>query len=483
MRIQLRAAALVLLLSGPGAWAAFDEEAEAGLLGAFDTLSQSDNTDAARFIGGFLEDSRYSSGEWQELFHTYFGEGGSFSPGHAVFWNWAIGQTAGEVQRRVGLVSGLWAAEAIGSSLGAGANGDIVAFQTLAAGFDWLGHIAPGLGANGRSAVFSALDDAVGARDIAVLSRSPQQYGIYVQYGLTLGDYATGNPNSRKIVSDIMGFNNAARRFWESRGILLFDNGALDAAQLSSLDLLLTVIPSELHNIGAFIVPGATGVSSGTSFTTPVQIIFLELIPTGATTNPEEFPQRVGQPVSSLFTVTTAASIIRAVQDIQFALRPELRARRDMILANARGKRERFLRRYQIVPPGVYYADPNALLPSVAYPYFIDSSRAFAMGMLLFELEKQEAIDSFLLLADMLSGGSNTTVLFATDALGRISHSRASLSRIFLGQVRQAAADDTGFAGNYVPANFYICNGIAINGYYFLFETDPQGISIRVHRR
>jgi hypothetical protein len=474
----LRTVALVALASAPGAWAAFDDEAEAGLLSAFDTLSRSQNTEAAQFIGGFLEDKRYSSAEWQALFNTYFDEGGGFTAGHARFWDWAIGNTSGEVQLRVGLVSGLWAAEAIGSSLGNAAS-----FPTLAAGFDWLGRIAAALGANGRSAVFSALDDTVGGRTIAAFSQSPQQYGVYVQYGLTLRDYATGSSNSRATVSEIMGFSNAARQFWESRGVLLFDNGALDAAQLSSLDLLLTVIPSELHNIGAFIVPDATAVSPGTSFTTPVQIVFLELIPTGVTTNPEEFPQRIGQPVASLFTVTTAASIVRAVQSVQFARRPELQARRDMILANARGKRERFLRRYQILPPGVYYNDPDALLPSVAYPYFIDSSRAFAMGMLLFELEKQEAIDSFLLLADMLSGGSNTTILYSADPLGRISHSRATLSRLYLSQIRQAAPDDLGFAGNYVPANFYICNGIAINGFQFLFEPDPQGISLRVHRR
>lgn len=474
----VRAVSLAMLVSAPGAWAAFDEEAEAGLLSAFDTLGRSQNTEAARFIGGFLDDGRYSSAEWQDLFHTYFDGEGRFAPGHAEFWNWAIGNTSGEVQQRVGLVSGLWAAEAIGNSIGNAAS-----FQSLAAGFAWLARIAGALGANGRSAVFSALDDAVGGGSIAALSQSPQQYGVYVQYGLTLRDYATGNPNSRAVVSEIMGFSDAARQFWESRGILLFDNGSLDMAQLSSLDLLLTVIPSELHGIGAFIVPAATAISPGASFTTPVQIVYLELIPTGVTTNPEEFPQRIGQPVASLFTVTTAASMIRAVQDVQFARRPELRARRDMILANARGKRERFLRRYQITPPAVYYNDPDALLPSVAYPYFIDSSRAFAMGMLLFELEKQEAIDSFLLLADMLSGGSNMTILYAADPLGRISHSRASLSRLYLSQVRQAAPDDLGFAGNYVPANFYICNGIAINGFQFLFEPDPQGISLRVHRR
>jgi len=187
--------------------------------------------------------------------------------------------------------------------------------------------------------------------------------------------------------------------------------------------------------------------------------------------------------VASLFTISTAGSIVRAIQVVQFAKRPELRARRDIILANARGKRERFLRRFQMLPPAVYYEDPDGLLPSVAYPYFIDSSRAFAMGMLLFEIEKQEAMDSFLLLADMLSGGSGSTVLFATDPVGRISHSRAAISRIYLSQIRQAATDDFGFSGSFVPANFHICNGIAINGYSFLFEPDPQGISIRVHRR
>ncbi len=473
----------LVLVAVPAAWADFDEETEAGLLDAFFSLSQSQNSEAADFIAGYLADSRYGTDEWSRLFDTYFDEGGGFTAGHTTFWNWAISNSAGEMQRHIGVVSGIWAAEAIGGSLELGPWGDGLAYQSLMAGFDWLARIAQALGSNGRNAVFSALSDAVGNRTIAALAQSPQQFPAYVQYGLILREYATGNPNSRKIVSEIMGFQNAPQQFWEARGIFLFDNGALDAAQLNSLDLLITVIPNELHNIGAFIVPQSTAVPAGTSFATPVQIVYLEPAPTGVTTNPGEFPERLGQPVASLFTVSTAASIIRAVQDIQFAKRPELRARRDIILANARGKRERFLRRFQIVPPEQYYADPDSLLPSVAYPYFIDSSRAFAMGMLLFEIEKQEAIDSFLLLADLLSGGSNTTVLFATDPVGRITHARASLSRIYLGQIRQAASDDFGFSGTYVPANINICNGIAIQGAYFLFEPDPQGISIRVHRR
>lgn len=473
----------LLLFAPSAARADFDEETNAGLLDAFFVLGQSQNSEAANHIAQYLADSRYSSGDWSRLFQAYFDGGGQFTAGHVTFWNWAMNNTAGELQRRVGLVSGLWAAAAIGGSLESGAWGDAAAFRSLASGFDWLARIASGLGSNGRSAVFSGLSEAVGNRTIAALSSSPQQYATYIQYGLILREYATGNPNSRKIVSEIMGFRFATQQFWEARGVLLFDNGGLDAAQLSSLDLLLTVIPNELHNIGAFIVPQSTGVAAGTSFSTPVQIVYLEPAPTGVTTNPEEFPERVGQPVASLFTISTAASIVRAVQDIQFAKRPELRARRDIILANARGKRERFLRRFQIVPPAQYYADPDSLLPSVAYPYFIDSSRAFAMGMLLFEIEKQEAMDSFLLLADMLSGGSGTTVLFAADPLGRITHSRASISRIYLNTIRQPAPDDFGFPGDYVPANFNICNGIAINGAYFLFEPDPQGISIRVHRR
>ncbi len=474
---------IIVVATAPLAWAAFDEDAEADLLAAFDALGQSQNAQAANAVAGYLSDSRYTTADWQKLFATYFDQGGVFTPNHATFWNWALGNTSGEVQLRVGLISGLWAAEAIGSSLGSGSVGDATAIQTLAAGFDWLETISAGVGANGRSAIFSALADAVGNQTIAALAESPRRYPAYVQYGLTLRKYATGNPDSRETVSDIMGFRDATRMFWQSRGILLFDNGSLDGAQLNSLDLLLTVIPDNLHNIGAFIVPDATGVAAGTPFTTDIQIVFLDLIPTGTTTSPEEFPERLGQPVASLFTITTAASIIRAVQDVQFAKRPELRARRDIILANARGKRERFLRRFQIVSPSAYYNDPDFLLPSVAYPYFIDSSRTFAMGMLLFELEKQEAIDSFLLLADMLSGGSNTTVLYATDPLGRISHSRTAISRIFLGQIRQAAPDDFGVPGDYVPANISICNGIAINGYTFTFEPDPQGISIRVNRR
>ncbi len=472
------------LLAAAQAGAAFDADVETELLNAFGVLAQSNNADAAKFIGNYVVDPSYPVEDWQALFKKYFKEGGYFAPSHGAFWDYLLGNTAGSVQSRTGLLSGVWACQAIGASLGPGAAGDPAAFQTLAAGFSWLGRIAAGLGANGRSAVFSGLGDAVGKQNIAALAASPRTYGTYVQYGLTLAEYAPGNPNSRKVVSRIMGFQGATQLFWEARGILLFDNGSLDAQQLSSLDLLQTVIPSELHNIGAYIVPEATGIDPATAnFITPVQTVYLQPYPMGAMTNPEEFVHRTGQPVAPLFTISTAASMVRAIQQIQFAVRPELRARRDIILANARDKRERYLRRFQMVPPEVYLNDPDTLLPSVAYLYFIDSSRAFRMATYLFELEKQEAMDSFLLLADMFSGGTGTTTLYATDPAGRVAWSRAPIARTYVPQIRQAAPDDFGFAGDVVPAGFYFCTGIGINGYTYTFDLDPQGISIRVYRR
>ncbi|MCC6486999.1 MAG: hypothetical protein IT364_05820 [Candidatus Hydrogenedentes bacterium] len=474
---------LALLAAAQSANAAFGEDLKGELLAALGALSRSENIEAASRLSQVLSDERYVAGDWQALFQDYF-ESGSFAPSHGSFWDYTIGSSSGVLQQHVALISGLFASEAIGASLNAGASGDPAAFETLSAGFGWLGHIGPNLSANARGTVFAGLAKATGEKSLSAVSSTPERYPTYVQFGLTLRDFAAGSVQARPTVSNIMGFRDAARLFWEARGILLFDNGALDAGQLSSLDLLITLIPGELHNIGAFIVPPSTGIGPGARFMSPAQIVYLEPHPIGVTTNPEEFPGRMGvQPVSSLFTISTASSIVRAIQDVQFARRPELRLRRDVILANARDQRERYLRRYQIVPIGAYQTDPDGLLPSVAYPYFIDSSKAYIMAMYLFELEKQEAMDSFLLLADMLSGGGSTTILFATDPLGRIAHSRTAISRIHLSQIRGAEPHDGGFPGPWMPVNMTVCNGIIINGFTYSFDPDPQGISIRAFRR
>jgi hypothetical protein len=203
----------------------------------------------------------------------------------------------------------------------------------------------------------------------------------------------------------------------------------------------------------------------------------------GVLSDPREFISTVGQPVAPVFTLNVVQQLVYAAQQIQFALRPELRARRDILLYRAARKREHYLRRYQFVHPDVYLADPDALLPSVAYLYFLDSRRAFEMGMYLFGAGAEEAADSFLLLADLLSGGGNTTWMYATAPDGSIAKGPTPLGRVLVPAVRVEPGRTDIYFGTVTTVNLVMCNAIAVNGFTYEFGIDPQGVSTRVLRR
>lgn len=94
----------------------------------------------------------------------------------------------------------------------------------------------------------------------------------------------------------------------------------------------------------------------------------------------------------------------------------------------------------------------------------IDSSLAFYQGMELLKLRENEALDAVLLLADMLSGGGGSTLLFATDPLGRVVSEETALRRV-------AASPDLAFV-----------TGIGIAGKLWTFDLNGQGGVMRYYR-
>lgn len=426
------------------------------------------------FLSDRLYNSNVSIEQWQRDFRQYFASG-TFTVPLGLFWESELTEADESHRQRTGLISALCACEAVRAALPRAAQLP-AAYDSLATAFRWLQYASSAFDANTRQLVFDALAKAIGGGNLSAFAHQPQQYAFYVQAALTLGEYAGGR--GRDAIGQALGLPPAALAFWQSFGIFVFDNGAFGAQHYASLASLVRAIPSQLHAIRAIIVPEATGIAAGSGFITSGQIVYLPFVAMNVYTSPREFLDNNG-PAAPVFTATAAQEIVRAVQAVQFWKRPELAARRDVILANAQGVPARYLRHYRIISPQVYARNPDELLPALAYIYVIDSRAVFRMALALFQLKAEETIDQFLLLADMLSGGSTTTPLFVTSLDGAVASAPAAIGRIHGNWIRTPQPNVAPYASPAVPIDFWLCNAISFQGSSYVFEFDDYGITTR----
>ncbi len=427
--------AIVFTGMGTPPASALDQEQETAAVQLLAALARGENIEAAQQLGALLEDPAHPIDDWRRLFESAY-DPASFTPALARFWSFALDNAMAPA--RIALISGHCANVTVGMGLsGRLGEGALAPQGPVDIAMGWLHRLAQSADPATRERILSHLGEALsrgGAPQIPVAEPTPNLSRALLQVQLIAAMLAPENER-RGVVSRALNLQGGARATWDRFGILLFDNAGLAEAQVAALHSVLEAIPADLHRISAFVVPETTGLEpASTQLTAQGQVVFLPAVAMGLTTEAAEFTRDDGQPVAPAFTVTAAQQVIRAVQEVQFERRPELRTRRDMIIANAGDEPGLYLRR--TVAPEVYLENPDELLPSVAFPYAIDAWRTFRMAMELFAHRRRHGLDSYLLLADMLSGGSENTLLLHTDADGRLHATPAPIGRGIVQRVR-----------------------------------------------
>ncbi len=250
--------------------------------------------------------------------------------------------------------------------------------------------------------------------------------------------------------------------FYGRSGLLLFDNGALSQAHLASLASLYEAVPQGLHGVQVLLVPASIGLSAANAgLATDGVVLDVTAMPMSVTSDPALFVPRVGYRSAPEFTLEAATQLMRVVQEVQFTRRPGLVEWRNAILARAGNREERYIRRD--VPPAVFQGNPGELLPLTAYLWFVDSERAFFQAMQLLKLKEKEALDTVLLLADVLSGGTMQTLAFQTSETGIVRAAPTPVRRTAWGP---------GLA---------IVTGMAMSGELWNFELNDAGGVVRYY--
>jgi hypothetical protein len=443
--------------------------------------------EVAELVLGALPSTDITDRDWLELFRVFF-DANAFTGAHAQFWTYALEQTSGAEQVRVGLVSGYWACEAVRAGLKR-VNQGAATDASMMLGLQWLRELGPAYAPDARSAIFDLLEgiltpwQGAGPRPaLAVRMVDAESAGLWAEVATTVRRYAPRGAEGRSRVAAMLGLQGGSRQFWDSHGVFLFDNGALDEWQRAGLDKAMGAIPADLHALDAFFVPEGLNIDPRqVGWSGDLQLALIPLIPMRRLSDPTEFTPYRAQPVAPEFSLVAAQEIMRAVQAFQFARRPWLQAQRDTILSLAGDTRESYIRRF--VPPSVYLNQPDQLLPAVAYLWFIDSERTFWQALDLFDLNERYAMDTVLLLADILSGGGGSTWIYATDERGQIARQQVPIARTQLGLLQYPDAAWERAAARWPVVDLQYVTGIGILGYAWNFDLNEYGGTIRWHRR
>ncbi len=219
--------------------------------------------------------------------------------------------------------------------------------------------------------------------------------------------------------------------FYKDTGILIFEGGGLTEMHYRSLVSILSSFPPTLHQIQAIIVPEAVGGISATRLLIPSNygvIIDIPFIPMDVMSNPDEFPFRIGKQIAPEFSLQAVVQVIRAIQWVQFRLRPELALRRERLLLSMNPRGYNYVR--QTVHPSFFLSAPDELLPQAGYVWCLNTDKALHMANDLLRVRQHFATDVFMLLADLLSQGRDVTLTFYMDEEGILNVREAPVIRI-----------------------------------------------------
>ncbi len=219
--------------------------------------------------------------------------------------------------------------------------------------------------------------------------------------------------------------------FYRDTGVLLFEGGLLSDMHYRSLVSILSSFPPTLHQIQAIIVPESMGGISATRLWIPSNygvIIDIPFIPMDIMSNPDEFPFRIGKQIAPEFSLQAVVQIIRAIQWVQFRLRPELVIRRERLLLSMNPRAYNYVR--QTVHPSIFLSSPNELLPQAGYVWCLNTDKALQMANDLLRVRQHFATDVFMLLADLLSEGRDVTLTFYMNEEGILNVREAPVIRM-----------------------------------------------------
>ena len=234
-------------------------------------------------------------------------------------------------------------------------------------------------------------------------------------------------------VSAALGLSGIKREIYETHGVLIVDNGGLDAQQLRSIGSMLSLVPSDIHVLHNIAVNELIG-NEGNDFLpvwSPTGIYILA--PKVGSAPENSFPSDIESRSSDLFNLVLAHELNHMIDSPANGKSGWIRSRVRILIDQAGADSLNYLR--SMFDDGFFQAAPQEFFASIANEYFADSELTFHLGLQRFAQSRSEPLNQFLFFADVYSLGGTETFFYALDAAGNLSRSRIPVIRDGQGRV------------------------------------------------
>ena len=134
-------------------------------------------------------------------------------------------------------------------------------------------------------------------------------------------------------------------------------------------------------------------------------------------------------PAMPEFTAQAVRALCGVIQQRELAKRPELVRRRDVVIMAAQGRTSSVLPAY-LSPGG--YAGAADFFPALMVLWTADAVTALQSALAASDQGEHDAIYALLLLADLLSGGGDSTLVLAANPAGQVTGAETALRRNFI---------------------------------------------------
>lgn len=238
----------------------------------------------------------------------------------------------------------------------------------------------------------------------------------------------------------------------DTSGVWLFDGGALHEENVRSIESVFSSVPDTLHGVVVLFTPEAMPFSAETApIRLPGLALNIPLLPMDMLRDISYMPPYLSTPLVPEFTLAVLEQLMYAIQSNARRNRPDWFYRRDVMLRRAGAMPISPLD--SMAPPEIVRGAPDAFIAYTGALWMINAEALLEGAIQLVESQRvREPLYALFLIADLLSSGSETTLLFRTSPAGTLNRREAAVRRIFLS-----------------PTTSYV-NGIAVGGQLWQYD-------------
>ena len=243
----------------------------------------------------------------------------------------------------------------------------------------------------------------------------------------SLRDSAELTPTRKEVLADAVQLSGRQRDLFLNFGLIVLDNCRLAPDQLEYLYTLISLVPTELHDLAAISVAEFLGApptqirldgigGAVNTFGTPIDSV-LE----------NQFPPDVAAGAIPVYCSALAHEVNHVVDAFTIGWGPNspLADRRRQLLRDAGTNDSNYLR-----GNGAFFtANPQEFFASIANQWFADTQKTFDLAKSRADSGLTGPINQALFFAEVYSGGKSNTYFYRIDANGRQTRQTVPLSR------------------------------------------------------